>query len=172
MSGLAESLFAMGTGTILLVFLSLFTITGAASLGKALRDLVLEPGREGMDAWSIVTGIIFLVASLFIGANIADNFRGSGMRFMGLGFVPLQLLLIAVVVGLTFVLNEALAPILKNGDILFGAGFLVVGVGVLGFMIRSGDARRGMAFPALFIAIGAAILGRALWKMSHGELPE
>jgi hypothetical protein len=166
---LVDRLLASGTETIFLIFLSAFTAFGAANIGKALRELLLEPGREGFDAWRVLSGVIFLVASLSIGGKIAGSI---GLRFMGVGFVALQLMLALVVVAGTFFLQEVFAPIFSHPDVLIGAVFLLVGVGVVGVMIRQGIPPRSMTVGALFAGIGAVVLGRALWKMAQGELPE
>jgi hypothetical protein len=158
----------LGPETIFPFFLSIFTIVGALSIGNGLRSLFVEPRHIGRGANGVLTGLVFVAVAIFMGTKAV----GSGMRIMGIRYAPFQIGLAIIVVASIFLLGDSLKPVFQRPDILIGAIFVIVGMTIMGFMIRGGEPVRSMAFAALFAGMGALVLGRALWKMIRGDQPD
>jgi hypothetical protein len=158
----------LGPETIFPLFLSLFTLVGALSIGNGLRNLFVEPRQIGRGANGVLSGLVFVAVAIFMGTKA----MGPGVRIMGIRYAPLQIGLAVVAAASIFLLGDSLRPIFQRTDIMLGAIFVIVGVGMMGIMIRSGESISSLAFTALFAGMGGFILVRALRKMADGDLPE
>jgi len=153
---------------LLFVFLSLFHIVGAAVLGNALRGLwrnLREGNLEGCrSAFLVVWGAMFGCLPFAFGISLMSQERG--MRLLLLGQILVWTSAFLGVLLAQKALRKALEPFLHQETLLmlFGGVFVVVGVGVVSFMVREGELG-GLLAGGFSTLIGAAVFGYGLWRL-------
>jgi hypothetical protein len=159
----------LGPETIFPLFLSIFTLMGALSIGSGLRGFFTEQGAAAKlkGGQGILTGVIFVGAAIFMGSKAI----GPGMRIMGIRYAPFQIGLAMVAAASIFLLGDSLAPVFRRPDILIGAGLFIGGLGAAGLSIRRGGFSKGFSYGLLAAGLGGFILVRGLLKMVRGDPP-
>jgi tryptophan-rich sensory protein len=153
---------------VLILFLSVFHVIGAAVLAKGVRELwrnVREGDVQGCrSAFMIVWAVLFGCVPF-----------GFGIGFAGAeGGTPLVLLVEILVWSSTFlvallaqqVLRQVLEPFMHEEMLLmlFGGGFLVAGL-AMATLIGEEDGFSAPLMGGIFALLGTAVFGYGLWRL-------
>jgi hypothetical protein len=153
---------------VLVLFLSVFHVIGAAVLAHALRDLwqnLRERKPEGCrSVFLIVWATMFGCVPFAFGGGFAGAEDGTWLLVAAQVLAWTSTFLVTLLAREA--LKEALEPFLHEETrlMLFGGGFLVGGVMVSVFVMREAGFS-GLLLGGLFALTGAGIFGYGLWKL-------
>jgi len=158
----------MDSPWVLVLFLSVFHVIGAAVLARALRDLwrnLRERKPEGCrSVFLIVWAAMFGCVPFAFGFDFAGAEGGTWLLVAAQVVVWTSTFLVTLLAGEA--LKEALEPFLQEETrlMLFGGGFLVGGLIVAVFVTREAGFS-GLLLGGLFALTGAGIFGYGVWKL-------
>ena len=147
----------------LFLFLSVFEVVGGGMAGAAVNSLIVEPRSAGNilgSLYRLFFGLVFGAFPLFAGFA-----QGEPLFIVGQIGVMMVAFIVAALLG------EQLRAIGSSSTLMstiLGGIFVVIGLGMLGFLFR-GEGLIAIVVPLVFAGLGGLFFLRGLLRIIRGE---
>ncbi|HEC22658.1 MAG TPA: hypothetical protein ENI95_07060 [Chloroflexi bacterium] len=147
----------------LFLFLSLFSLVGGGIAGAAVNSLAVEPRSAG----NIINGLYRLLFGLAFGAFPLFASISEGNRLLTAG--QIGVLVTAFIAAA--LMGKQLRAIGSSSTLMstiLGGIFVVIGLGMLGFLFR-GEGLISIVVPLVFAGLGGAFFVSGLLRIIRGD---